>query len=275
MSDGMKVFSVNGVSKKFCKDLRLIMYYGLKDLARGFIGARLDASTLRPGEFWAVDDVSFSLRRGQVLGIIGANGSGKTTLLRLVAGIYPIDRGEIRVRGRLAALISLGVGFHNHLSGLENIYLNGVILGMGREEIDKNLDRIVEFSELGDFIDAPVSSYSSGMKVRLGFSVAVALDPDVLILDEVLSVGDTGFRDKCYLEIERLARRCAVVFVSHNMQNVARICTDVLVMDKGRKLLETSDVSAGIDAYNSRFPQARMIGVDGERQGRGMRKAFK
>jgi lipopolysaccharide transport system ATP-binding protein len=270
---GDEVFSVKNVSKKFCRDLRRMMYYGLKDLAGGFVGMRPELSTLRPGEFWAVDDVSFTLRRGQVLGVIGANGSGKTTLLRLVAGIYPIDRGEITVRGRLAALISLGAGFHNRFSGLENIYLNGTILGMGRAEIDRKLERIIDFSELGDFIDAPVSSYSSGMKVRLGFSVAVALEPDVLILDEVLSVGDSGFRDKCYLEIDRLAEDCAIVFVSHNMQNVERICTDVMVMDKGRKIFETHDVPAGIEAYNSRFSNTPAAGADKSR-GRRARKAY-
>lgn len=247
------VFSVKNISKKFCKRLKRSMFYGILDLARNLVGIRPDSTTLRKGEFWAADDICFELRRGQVLGIVGANGSGKTTLLRLIAAIFPPDKGEIRIRGRVAALISLGAGFHPYMTGRENIYLNGAILGMGRKEIDRKLESIIDFAELGDFIDSPVTTYSTGMKVRLGFSIAISIKPDVLLLDEVLAVGDSGFKAKCYSEIDRLSRKTAIVFVSHHLNKIARICTDIIVLDRGRKVYQSDDVAAGIEFYCSQF----------------------
>ena len=231
--------SVRNLSKKFCRNLRRSMIYGIRDLARNVVGRPSPRSDLRPDEFWALKDVSLELKRGDSLGLLGHNGSGKTTLLRLIAGIFPPDRGDVVLRGRVGALIALGAGFHPHMSGSENIFLYGAILGMKREEIARKYDEILAFGEVRDFIDAPVSSYSSGMRARLGFSVAVHTDPDILLVDEVLAVGDMAFRAKCYRKIHELMQReIGVVFVSHSMDLVQRICSRALHMHRGEILYQ-------------------------------------
>ena len=231
----------DGVSKKFCRNLKKSLWYGVKDIASELnpfatthaeIGSR-KCSALREGEFWANDNISFELRRGECLGLIGRNGAGKTTLLKMLNGLIKPDSGTIEMRGRVGALIALGAGFNPILTGRENIYVNGSILGLTKEEIDGKLEDIIDFSEISDFIDSPVQSYSSGMQVRLGFAVATALDPDVLILDEVLAVGDASFRAKCYNRIGDLQKSAAVIFVSHSMEQVGRICDSALVLSKG------------------------------------------
>ena len=179
------VVDVRQVSKKFCKHLRRSMAYGLVELGANMVGFPMHRAALRREEFWAIKDVSLTLRRGEALGIAGLNGSGKTTLLRLLAGNFPPDKGEIRVKGRVCTLISIGAGFHPHLTGRENVYLNGSILGIRREEIDACFEDIAAFAEIGDFMESPVSIYSSGMRVRLGFAIATAVHPDILLLDEV------------------------------------------------------------------------------------------
>ena len=184
-------------------------------------------------EFWAVQDVSFEVKRGQTIGIIGRNGSGKSTTLKLLSNILKPTRGNLKVDGRISALIEIGAGFHPDLTGRENIYLNGAILGMTRKHIDQHFDQIVEFSELADFIDTPVKRYSSGMFARLGFSVAAHLKSDILLVDEVLSVGDAGFQSKCMDRIRDLQRRgTTIVFVSHNMNSVLSICDTVVHLDR-------------------------------------------
>ena len=247
------VVSVRNVSKKFCKKLRRSMSYGIADLARNLIGLRPDSATLRRDEFWALQNINFELKKGEVLGLIGVNGSGKTTLLRLLTGIFPPDTGEIMIRGRVGALIALGTGFHPYFTGRENVYLNGAILGLERNELDAQFDAIVDFSELGDFIDAPVATYSSGMRVRLGFAVAMAMKPDLLLIDEVLAVGDLGFKVKCLNKINELMENAAVIFVSHSMQLIARISTQIMVLHKGRISHHGDGIRAGIDHYISRF----------------------
>lgn len=247
------VVSVKSVSKKFCKHLRRSMAYGIADLSKNLIGIKHSSNELRKDEFWAVDDISFDLRRGETLGLIGINGSGKTTLLRLLAGIFPPDKGEYMVRGRVGALIALGAGFHPHMTGRENVYLNGSILGLTRSEIDDQFESIVEFSEIGEFINAPVSTYSSGMRVRLGFSIATAIRPDVLLIDEVLAVGDIGFRSKCFNAMDRIAKNAAVIFVSHYLPQVARISSKIMVMDHGKAVYQGENVQEGIAHYSSRF----------------------
>ena len=227
--------SVRNVSKKFCKTLRRSMAYGIADLSRNLAGLKPDTARLRKGEFWALDDVSFELRRGEVLGLIGSNGSGKTTLLRLVAGIFPPDRGDIAMRGRVGALIALGAGFHPHMTGRENTYLNATILGMSHSEIEEKFDEIADFAEIGDFIDAPVSTYSSGMRVRLGFSIAINIDPEILLVDEVLAVGDVSFREKCMRRIDDIrSSDKAVLFVTHSLYQVEALCDRAIWLERGR-----------------------------------------
>lgn len=251
------VVSVKNVSKKFCKNLKRSLVYGIVELSKNLIGVMPDSTALRRDEFWALNDISFELRRGEVLGVIGENGSGKTTLLRLLAGIFPPDKGEIMMRGKVGALIALGAGFHPHMTGRENIYLNGTILGMNRNEIDKKIDDIIDFAEIAEFIDAPVSTYSSGMRVRLGFSIASQINPEVLLIDEVLAVGDIGFRIKCFNAIANIVENTAVIFVSHAMQQISYISSKVMVLGAGAIEYLDNDVGKGIDCYNSRFKKRR------------------
>lgn len=184
---------------------------------------------------WAVNDVSFSLQPGESLGIIGPNGAGKTTILKLLSKVTKPTSGEIRMNGRFSALIELGAGFHPELTGRENVYLNGTILGMSRAEINNRFEEIVEFAGIGKYLDTPVKRYSSGMYARLGFAVAAHVDPDILLVDEVLAVGDMAFQVKCYDRmLKMLEKGTALVFVSHNMRAVQRVCQRCIVMYRGR-----------------------------------------
>jgi ABC-type polysaccharide/polyol phosphate transport system ATPase subunit len=186
-------------------------------------------------EFWALSDISFAVPRGQALGIIGHNGAGKSTILKLLSGITSPTRGEIKINGRIAALLEVGSGFHPELTGRENVFLSGSILGMKRKEIRAKLDSIVDFAEIRPFIDVPVKRYSSGMYVRLGFSIAAHLDPDVLLLDEVLAVGDSAFQQKCRQRIHEMKRRgTTIVFISHDLAAVEEVCDRALLLNRGR-----------------------------------------
>jgi ABC-type polysaccharide/polyol phosphate transport system ATPase subunit len=202
---------------------------------RNSVLRKLKALRGRKTDFWAVRDVSFEVQRGEALGIIGHNGAGKSTILKLLSNITTPTSGEITINGRLAALIEVGSGFHPELTGRENIYLNGSILGMTRREITNKLDDIIEFAGVRDFIDTPVKRYSSGMYVRLGFSIAAHLDPDILLLDEVLAVGDAAFQAKCLQRIKELENRgTTIVFISHDLGAVERLCDRVLLMKRGQ-----------------------------------------
>jgi lipopolysaccharide transport system ATP-binding protein len=239
-----------GVSKKFGNSLRGSMLYGLRDSMRRLRGKDTGAAALRAGEFWAVQDVSFQLRPGEALGVCGLNGSGKSTLLRVLNGIYTPDSGRVSVRGRVGALIAVGAGFHPLLTGRENIYVNGAVLGMSRAEIEDNLQDIVEFSQIGEFLDAPVRHYSSGMYVRLGFAVAALTRPDLLLVDEVLAVGDLNFQKKCYEYIHRLKREgTAIILVSHSMSAIWAICDRALLLSHGH-VKASGSVEHVINAYN-------------------------
>ncbi len=187
------------------------------------------------GEFWALQDVSFEVKRGEVLGIIGRNGAGKSTLLKILSRITEPTRGRARIRGRMASLLEVGTGFHPELTGRENIFLNGAILGMSRAEIRRNFDAIVEFAEVEKFIDSPVKHYSSGMYVRLAFAVAAHLEPEILIVDEVLAVGDLQFQKKCLGKMEDVAAHGrTVLFVSHDMATVLQFCRKGILLNAGR-----------------------------------------
>lgn len=244
--------SVENLSKKFCKDLKTSLWYGVKDLASGLSGNRNDRG-LRPKEFWAVKDISFELRRGECLGLIGHNGAGKSTLLKILNGLINPDAGKVTIKGRVGALIELGAGFNPILSGRENIYNNGAILGFTRKEIDDKVEEIIDFAEIREFIDMPVQNYSSGMKVRLGFAVAAQMQPDVLIIDEVLAVGDLGFVLKCFKQIDTILPKTAIVFVSHSMPMVSRICNQIILMERGEAIFQGVDVGKAIDKYYARF----------------------
>ncbi|MEO8195848.1 MAG: ABC transporter ATP-binding protein [Thermoanaerobaculia bacterium] len=226
--------AVEAVSKKFCRDLEQSLRYGLKDIARALVGGSADPGTLRAGEFWALRDVSLAVASGECVGVIGPNGAGKSTLLKLIHGRLPPDRGSIRLRGKLAAISELGIGFNPVLSGRENIFHNAALLGLSRSETAGLLAQIIEFSELEEFIDAPVFTYSSGMRARLGYAVAAHLEPDALLIDEVLTVGDLAFRRKCVQHMQRfLARGRSVLLVSHDMYTVQTLCTRAIYLERG------------------------------------------
>ncbi len=263
------VVQAAGVSKKFCRSLKHVMFYGAKDIARNMMGLSCHPGSLRDGEFWAVDEVSFELNRGETLGIIGPNGSGKSTLLKILSGIFMPDKGEIEIKGKIGALIEVGAGFHPMLTGRENVYINGAILGMNKDEIDRKFDDIVEFAGIGDFFDAPVKHYSSGMFVRLGFAIAIHAEPDVLLVDEVLAVGDANFQKKCFEKILEIRDKgVSIIFVSHSMSTVERLCTKCVLMKNGKQLFY-GNTRLGVQEYFREFsvdnlekaPQAKTVGV--------------
>lgn len=241
------------VSKKFCRDLKRSLRYGVQDLASELLGRRNARGGLRKDEFWAVKDASFEVKRGEALGLIGPNGAGKTTLLRMLDGLIKPDKGRITMRGRVGALIQLGAGFNPILTGRENIYINAAVLGISKREIDKKLDEIIDFADIGDFIDAPVQTYSSGMNVRLGFSVAINLRPDIMLIDEVLAVGDLAFRNKCIEAIQEIRDSgVAFVFVSHALERVNRVCDKAMYLRAG-KIVSYGVTEEVISAYVTDF----------------------
>ena len=268
-SDSEVLVRVEGVSKKFCRSLKKSLWYGVTDVASALNpfgsqrsetrdprpegGDALRLPPLRADEFWAVQNVSFELKRGECLGLIGHNGAGKSTLLKVLNGLIPPDTGRITMKGRVCALIELNAGFNPILSGRENIFNQAALLGFSKEETLAKFDAIVDFSEIGDFLDMPVQNYSSGMRVRLGFAIAAQMEPDVLIIDEVLAVGDVGFRAKCIARMGEMLQNSAFVFVSHSMPQVARISTSVLHLDHGKIVLFSSNVAAGLDSYYAGF----------------------
>jgi lipopolysaccharide transport system ATP-binding protein len=223
-------------------------------------------------EFWALKDVSFSVKPGEVLGIIGRNGAGKSTLLKILSRITEPTSGVAYIRGRVASLLEVGTGFHPELTGRENIYLNGAILGMTRKETARKFDEIVAFAEVERFLDTPVKRYSSGMYVRLAFAVAAHLEPEILIVDEVLAVGDAEFQKKCLGKIEEVSRHEArtVIFVSHNMAAVNTLCSKGILLDEGR-VREIGDTSSVVAKYVTHME----VGTEGQRilaDGKGQRE---
>jgi lipopolysaccharide transport system ATP-binding protein len=235
MSDS--VIRAEHVYKKFRKGE---VYSSLRDLVPALTGQMFRQQELRQGderEFWALQDLSFEVKAGECFGIIGHNGAGKSTVLKILSRIMKPTKGRTSVNGRLSALIEVSAGFHQDLTGRENIFLNGTILGMNKREIQSKLDQIIAFSGIEEFIDTPVKRYSSGMYARLGFSVAAHVDPDVLIVDEVLSVGDSLFQRKCIERMQEVLRNgAAVLFVSHNLKIVSEFCHRCLLLEKGRTL---------------------------------------
>lgn len=249
------IISVRGVSKRYLLG-ETIRHDTLRDrLADGFkrilspSAKAKDAPAKDANEFWALNDVSFDVQQGDVVGIIGRNGAGKSTLLKILSQITEPTRGEIRVRGRIASLLEVGTGFHPELTGRENVYLNGAILGMSQAEIKKKFDEIVAFAEIEKFLDTPVKRYSSGMYVRLAFAVAAHLEPEILIVDEVLAVGDMQFQKKCLGRMSEVSKEGrTVLFVSHNLQVMSLLCTAAVHLRAG-ELANLGEAKAVIDGY--------------------------
>jgi len=258
-----RIIKFEGVSKKFCKDLRRSMYYGVKDIAKNIFGIQANTEILRYDEFWALDDVSFEVEKGETLGIIGPNGAGKTTILKLIAGILYPDKGRVEVDGKVGSLIEIGAGFHPNLTGRENIYVNGAILGMSKKEIDRKINDIIEFADIGDFINSPVKYYSAGMYVRLGFSIAVHSEPDILLVDEVLAVGDEEFQRRCAAPKirELLNKGITIVFVSHNLGLIQTICKKTMWVEEGivKKMGSSGDIISQYLLSFEKFPDTAII----------------
>src|SRR5271166_2268287 len=240
------------VYKKFRKGE---VYNTLRDLIPALTGRMFRQQELRASdkrEFWALQDLSFEVRQGEAFGIIGQNGAGKSTALKILSRIMKPSKGRLLVHGRLCALIEVTAGFHQDLTGRENIFLNGTILGMTKREIESKLDQIIAFSGIEEFIDTPVKRYSSGMYARLGFSVAAHVDPEVMLVDEVLSVGDYVFQNKCVQRMkEVVSSGTTVLFVSHNLKTVAEFCDRCLFLDRGRTVMTGPSVEV-VSAYLGR-----------------------
>jgi lipopolysaccharide transport system ATP-binding protein len=253
----MPIIEVKDISKKYKITHERGGYIALRDVLssiakRPFAFLKQKAKSVagleKKEDFWALKDVNFTVEKGEVVGIIGHNGAGKSTMLKILSQITPPTEGEIIMRGTVGSLLEVGTGFHPELTGRENIFLNGAILGMGRTEIASKFSRIVEFAGIEKFLDTPVKYYSSGMYVRLAFSVAAHMEPDILLIDEVLAVGDAEFQKKCLGKMEEVTQKDGrtIIFVSHNMEAIARLCKKCILLEKGRVTMigKTSDVIA-------------------------------
>lgn len=224
-------------------------YYSLRDTIAGLFSIKKKKNQ---DEFWALKDLNFSVKRGENVGIIGRNGAGKSTLLKVLSQITPPTKGRITMRGRVASLLEVGTGFNPELTGRENVFLNGAILGMTRQEVKRKFDQIVSFSEIEKFLDTPVKRYSSGMYVRLAFAVAAHLEPEILIVDEVLAVGDAQFQEKCLGKMDEVSRKegRTVLFVSHNMSAVKSLCQRTILLDKGT-IICNGETSKVVEKYSN------------------------
>ncbi len=257
---------INNVSKKFGLTLKQSMKYGLLDNAQRLLRKVPRTEDLRLGEFWALRNVSLELKKGDALGVMGVNGSGKTTLLRLMNGLYAPDVGHIAIKGRVGAMIAAGAGFAPNLTGRENININGALLGMSSSEINSVMEDIIKFAELNDFIDMPVKNYSSGMTIRLGFAISVFSNPDVLLMDEILAVGDMNFQKKCFDRILELKTKgTSIILVSHNVGSIWAVCDRAIFIDKGVIRIDgaVEDVIRAYDDQNARnavIPQSKLNG---------------
>lgn len=233
-TDSMDLLKVEGICKRFAQSIPAKRKQLIRQFSKALRGETDGSEVLAPGEFWALKDVSFSLKRGEALGLIGMNGAGKSTLLSIVARQILPDRGEVRSRGQIAAMINLTAGFEDTLTGRENVLLKGALLGRSRKQMLKQFDEIIAFAEIGDFIDSPVATYSSGMCMRLAFSISIHAEQDLLLIDEVLSVGDFRFRQKCLRKLNKLREHASFIFVSHSFQDIARFCDRLIVLNQGR-----------------------------------------
>lgn len=268
-----KVIQAAGLGKRYRRGL-VRSSDTLRDALTKFMRAPLTTMFRRPQEetFWALEDVSLEVSEGEVLGLVGRNGSGKTTLLKILSRITRPTTGWAEIRGRVRSLLEVGTGFHGELTGRENIYLSGSILGMAKSEINRKMDEIIAFAEVEKFIDTPVKHYSSGMYVRLAFAVAAHLEPEVLLVDEVLAVGDVNFQKKCLGKLENVARQGrTIVLVSHQMNQMRRLCHRMLWVDAGKIKLagETPDVASAYELAMARGYRLSDVDDDGQRHLQG------
>lgn len=268
------VVSAKHLGKSYTIAHRSAPYHSIRETLAGSaktLLSRLSGRTIegRSELFWAVRDVSFDIYRGEVIGIIGRNGAGKSTLLKLLSRITQPDTGEVTIKGRVGSLLEVGTGFHPELTGRENVYLNGAILGMPKSEIKRKFDEIVAFAEVERFLDTPVKHYSSGMYMRLAFSVAAHLEPSILIVDEVLAVGDTKFQQKCMGKMEEVSHQGrTVLFVSHNMGSISALCNRCILMTGGR-LEQFDETQKVIAAYGQFDDRSLVVKVDAGMRNRG------
>ncbi|MDX1976151.1 MAG: ABC transporter ATP-binding protein [Pseudanabaenaceae cyanobacterium bins.68] len=255
--DLSKSYQIRAASKKPYHSLRDDLMDGLKNLFKG--------RSPQTETFWALKDINFDVNQGDVVGIIGRNGAGKSTLLKILSQIVQPTTGEITIRGRVGSLLEVGTGFHPELSGRENIFMNGAILGMKRSEISRKFDEIVAFAEVEQFLDTPVKFYSSGMYVRLAFAVAAHLEPEILIVDEVLAVGDAAFQKKCLGKINDVGREGrTVILVSHQVGNITHLCNKAILLNKGR-VVDSGEAEKIIDLYlRSLLVKSQRRGLDSE-----------
>ena len=282
------LIEIEGIGKRYRIGAHKERYLSLRDEIAKWVSLSARRSRAAKREFWALEDISFSVGEGEVVGVIGRNGAGKSTLLKILSRITPPTKGRITMRGRVASLLEVGTGFHPELTGRENVYLNGAILGMGRKEIARKFDEIVGFAEIDRFLDTPVKRYSSGMYVRLAFAVAAHLEPEILLVDEVLAVGDAAFQKKCLGKMDEVAKGGrTVLFVSHNMSTISQLCERCVVLVAGhvdylgdtqqaimrytpqasvdrvaKATFGDRDASGGRDA-TARFREARLTSSDG------------
>ena len=253
MPENRLVLSVRGLHKKFSRDIKYNLYYGFQDLIADTLGRDTDYMQLRKKEFWALSDINFDLFEGEILGIVGANGSGKTTLMRLVSSIYQLNAGTIygRKGQKITAVFALGIGMRPLFSGRENIYIKGSMYGMNKQEIDAKMAFIEAFSELADQLDRPFGNYSSGMRARLAFAIALATEPDIFIIDEALAVGDAVFKAKCFDYLKDYVKRSgrAVLFVSNHIRKVLKVASRIIVMKEGKIIHRSTDIKAALTHY--------------------------
>ena len=266
MTDPKTMISIKGVKKKYRRGQinattlqHELQSWWARKRRQEDPNSKIGDSTLSGEEFYALDGIDLTVNKGEAVGIIGRNGAGKSTLLKLLTRVTAPTEGEIDIYGRVTSMLEVGTGFNGELTGRENIYLNGVILGLSRKEVDERIDRIIAFSELEDFIDTPLKRYSSGMYTKLGFSVAVNLDSEIIIMDEVLAVGDIAFQNKCISEMKKaVSDGRTVLYVSHNMDQIRRLCTRCIVLEKG-KIIFDGDTETAVGRYLSTITENNVV----------------
>ena len=245
--------SAEHLYKKFSKDLKSSLYYGMLDVVGSLSNRPKPELRLRKHEFWAVQDLSLQVKEGEILAVIGANGSGKTTLMRLIANIYPIDHGQVILNGvnKITPIFALSAGMQPLFTGRENIFIKGAMFGMTKAQILEKMDFIIDFFEREEFLDTPFGNYSSGMKARLAYSIAIATEPDLFIIDEALAVGDSEFKAKCYDHLKEYVKQPnkAVLFVSNNIKKVLEVASRVVVIDKGIPIYDSRNIYEALTFY--------------------------